>query len=110
MDFLDWENGESTYNNTNGKYCVDLNHGKFDSESPLDEHPFLCQMNSELPAEQLCPQPFISLGGRCILIHHQDYEWIAALRACSNTCTNCTFASVHSQEEINILYDMLDEQ
>ena len=110
VDFLDWYDGEPIYDTLNWKYCVVLKYGQFASESPRSEYPYVCQMNHEVPAEPMCPPPFISLGGRCIFLNVHDYDWFGALRSCSNMCTNCTLASVHNQEELNILYDMLYEE
>ncbi len=110
VDFLNWGDAEPAYTSTNGKYCVVLNNGSLESESPREDHPSLCEMAAPLAVEPTCPRPFIGLGDRCILLNLHYFDWFGALQSCRNMCPNCTLASVHSQEELDILYDMLDEE
>ena len=111
VDFLFWKDGEPDYPEDEDEFFV-LIDGADGWDDKEQYNPFMsvCQLGtgdiklSNNPAYPLCTAPFTSLGGRCVYVLAFDLIWYAA---CRSMCAGCTLASIHNQEELNMIWELV---
>ena len=119
---LHWDDG-TTYDDLYGltweqrypidpiAYCVSLASEGLRDRSPAETYPSMCQWGTAYHPVvgrtwHDCLPPFIPLGDRCIFMDSSEKNWVEAVTQCSIMCDNCTLASVHSQDELNVVFSL----
>ncbi|XP_036963580.1 macrophage mannose receptor 1-like [Acanthopagrus latus] len=106
-----WIDGSWFYNNTwsteypeSSNPCLLLNSYGTWSNSQCDvyEYSSICEKNSNVPPEMLCPQGWTGFQGRCYYYNSESLSWPAADADCASL--GASLVSVHNLEEYSFLF------
>ena len=111
VDFLNWASGDPDYPGRNQDVFGIHIGGEMKDRAAYEVYPSLCQMgtgeiNLTNDSPHQCSNPFVPLGDRCIFMNSTPMNWIDAVAECRIMCENCTLGSVHSQDELNVVYSL----
>ena len=115
MDFLNWANGDPDYPDSNSQ-VFGIHVGAEMKDRPVGfAHLSLCQMGTgQIPlandSPKRCAVPFVPLSQRCIYVNPTEAYRPDAADACSAMCAGCTLASVHNQDELNVIQTLVEAE
>ena len=108
VDFMNWADDEPDYPGARTKFVGGQSGNYIYDRGPENNCLLVCQMGREGLAivkehPLICDVPFVPLGDRCIYVNVTQSTRDEAVEACYEMCPACTLASIHNDDEMNVI-------